>query len=98
MNWYRKTETGRVEIRQDNIKYIFSRYRRQLTIKDPVRSDSGMYECEAVFNRTGGPTFPAAVARANLTVLGELILFFVFPNTVPYGRVVRVLDWRLRGC
>ena len=73
MNWYRKTDNGRVEIRQDNIKYLFSRFRRQLTIKNPVVSDTGMYECEAVFNRTGGPVFPPAVARATLTVLGKLI-------------------------
>ncbi len=70
VNWYRKTASGRTLIQNDGIKYLLSMYRRRLTVKTPVTADSGVYVCEASFQRPGGPTYPPATAFANLTVQG----------------------------
>ena len=71
VNWYRRTDSGRTLIQNDAVKYLLSMYRRRLTIKAPVTADSGVYECEASFQRPGGPTYPPAISTANLTVQGN---------------------------
>ena len=70
MNWYRRSGTERTPIEQDYTKYLFSLFRRRLTIKIPDTSDSGVYECEVELNRPGA-TYPTDTATANLTVLGK---------------------------
>jgi len=78
LRWYKKSSTGRTRINADNIKYIISLYGRVLTIRDPLRQDSGLYECEAVFSRPGAQPSSSVVADAVLTVHGLYItLLFV---------------------
>jgi len=78
LRWYKKSSTGRTRINADNIKYIILLYGRVLTIRDPLRQDSGLYECEAVFSRPGAQPSSTVVADAVLTVHGlNITLLFV---------------------
>ena len=75
IRWYKKpraSSVGRTRIIADNIKHVISLYGRVLTIRDPTRRDSAVYECEAVFSRPGAQArSSSAVAEARLTVNGE---------------------------
>ena len=72
LTWYRKLGIkNRTEIVADNVKYALSMYSRVLTVRDVTRSDSGVYQCEAVFARPGVETSPSVIAEANLIVFGK---------------------------
>ena len=74
LRWYKKLGVGnvrRTRIIGDNIKYVISLYGRVLTIRDPTRQDSAVYQCEAVFSRPGSRSSTVtAVEEAVLTVHG----------------------------
>jgi len=74
LRWYKKSgdgSTSRTRIYADSIKYTFSLYGRVLTINNPTRHDSGVFECEAVFTRPGDRSSTSAVAEAVLSVHGQ---------------------------
>jgi len=81
IRWYKKpgaSNVGRTPIVGDNIKYVISLYGRVLTVRDPTRRDSAVYECEAVFSRPGAQArSSSAVAEARLTVNGRYPVHFV---------------------
>jgi len=73
LRWYKKSgvsNVGRTRITGDNIKYVVSLYGRVLTIREPTRQDSAIYQCEAVFRRPGSRSTSTS-AEAILTVHGE---------------------------
>lgn len=47
-------------------KYIVSKYKRKLNIKNPTTADSGIYECVVTSSN-----YPTVRASAHLTVLGK---------------------------
>ncbi|XP_041363510.1 protein sidekick-like isoform X2 [Gigantopelta aegis] len=68
MNWYRVSASGSDERIDPGEHYLFSTFRRKLTIKKPALSDSGMYKCEGFLNQGSSAR---AVANATLTVRGS---------------------------
>ena len=77
LRWYKKSgvsSVSRTPIVADNIKYVISLYGRVLTVRDPTRQDSAVYECEAVFSRPGAQSSISTVAEAVLTVHGQCIV------------------------
>jgi len=78
--WYKKSGAGnasRTRIIADNIKYVISQYGRVLTVREPTRRDSAVYQCEAVFTRPGARSSSSSVAEAVLTVYGQYIVSLV---------------------
>jgi len=76
LRWYKMSGVGndrRTRIISDNIKYVVSLYGRVLTIREPTRQDSGVYQCEAVFSRPGSQSSTSVDAEAVLTVYGKYI-------------------------
>jgi hypothetical protein len=75
LNWYKKVGSSasgnRTKIVADNIKYTTSMYGRTITIKQPTRADSGIYQCEAVFARPGATPTRPVTAEASLIVDGQ---------------------------
>lgn len=73
LNWYKKVEStgNRTKIVADNIKYEMSMYGRTVTILQPIRADSGIYQCEAVFVRPGSTSSLPVTAEASLIVYGQ---------------------------
>ncbi|XP_050390832.2 protein sidekick isoform X1 [Patella vulgata] len=67
IDWYVYRGSTRTQIEQNN-RYIISAFKRQLFIQNPVKSDEGMYECEARLDIVGGPTYASITAEANITI------------------------------
>jgi len=79
LRWYTKSGDGsdsrRTRIYADNVKYAFSLYGRVLTIHNPTRHDSGVFQCEAVYTRPGDRSSTSTVAEAVLSVHGQCTMF-----------------------
>ena len=71
LKWYRvNTEQEKIELNTDT-KYVVSFYRRKLTIRNPGVEDTGVYECEAIYDSLNGGTVQSVSAQANLTIFGK---------------------------
>ena len=64
-------------------------YWRRLTIKAPVTTDTGIYLCEASFQRPGGPRYPSVTATANLTIQGNFCKITKFNLCYTDGRMMK---------
>ena len=73
--WYRTNDAGQtISLGNDNAKYLFSSYRRVITILRPTIADAGLYRCESTYHRPSTPPNQdiKISAEARLTVLGLL--------------------------
>ncbi|KAJ8305579.1 hypothetical protein KUTeg_016124 [Tegillarca granosa] len=69
--WYRINGNQRQIIVGNQEKYMFpTRYKRQLLIRSPVSSDSGVYECEVVLSTADGQQRSVS-ASAHLDVISK---------------------------
>ncbi|ESO89015.1 hypothetical protein LOTGIDRAFT_106770, partial [Lottia gigantea] len=68
ISWYRVQADGTKSKIVESAKYSFSPFFRQLQIITLIKSDEGVYECEAILNIVGGPSYDTIFARANVTI------------------------------
>ncbi|XP_067672270.1 protein sidekick-2-like isoform X1 [Haliotis asinina] len=81
ISWFKVTDDSRTEIVRSG-RYLLSPFKRVLTIKSPMKTDTGVYECEGKLSIPGGPQYSSVTKRVNVTIRERPLITPPLPTTM----------------